>query len=72
MVPRTCQPVLFGKRKDAFIALTVRSLRREELDPWTCLSRMLRAHFGRWIVAPFCKIRDIAGSENVLRQERKG
>lgn len=63
--------VLFGEHEDLFMALLIKQLHREKLDPEIYLNRILRAHFNRGAIALFARIRDISDFDKVIREERK-
>ena len=63
--------VLFGDYEDIFMALMIKRLEKDCLDPKIYLNKMLRAHFNRGVIALFARIKDISDFHTMVKQERK-
>lgn len=62
--------VLFGEHEDLFMALMIKRLERDSLDPEKFLNRMVRAHFNRGATALFPRIQNLADVCATVSQAR--
>lgn len=62
--------VLFGDYEDIFMALMIKRLETDKLDPKIYLNKMLRAHFNRGVIALFARIKDLSDFHTMIKQER--
>ena len=62
--------VLFGEYEDMFMALMLKRLEKDKLDPQLYLNKMLRAHLNRGTIALFARINDLSDFYSMVKQER--
>ncbi len=62
--------VLFGEYEDMFMALMLKRLEKDNLDPQIYLNKMLRAHLNRGTIALFARINDLSDFYSMIKQER--
>ncbi len=63
--------VMFGEYEPLFMALMVKRLERDGLDPEKYLNPMIRAHFNRGTTALFPRIRGLADIYTMISQANK-
>lgn len=63
--------VLFGEHEPLFMALMIKRLRSDRLDPEMYLNPMVRAHFNRGTTALFPRIHGLADVYTVVSQANK-
>lgn len=60
--------VMFGEHEPLFMALLIKRLQRDKLDPEKYLNPMIRAHFNRGTTALFPRIHKLSDIYTVISQ----
>jgi len=63
--------VLFGEHERMFLALLIKRLQRDRLDPKLYLHKQLRAHLNRGAIALWPRINDLSDFYELVKEERK-
>ena len=63
--------VLFGEHEQMFMALMIKRLQRDHLDPKIYLQKQLRAHLNRGAIALWPRINDLSDFYELVKEERK-
>lgn len=63
--------VLFGEHEQMFMALMIKRLHRDRLDPKIYLQKQLRAHLNRGAIALWPRINDLSDFYELVKEERK-
>jgi len=61
--------VMFGEHEQLFMALMIKRLHQDKLDPEKYLNPMIRAHFNRGTTALFPRVHKLADIYTVVSQE---
>jgi len=63
--------VLFGEHEKMFLALMIKRLEKDRLEPETYLNKMTRAHLNRGLTALFPRINDLSDFYEMIKIERQ-
>jgi len=63
--------VLFGEHEKMFMALMIKRLQHDRLDPKLYLQKQLRAHLNRGSIALWPRINDLSDFYELVKEERK-
>ena len=63
--------VLFGEHEKMFMALMIKRLQHDRLDPKLYLHKQLRAHLNRGAIALWPRINDLSDFYELVKEERK-
>ena len=63
--------VLFGEHEKMFLALMIKRLEKDRLDPETYLNKMTRAHLNRGLTALYPRINGLSDFYEMIKIERK-
>lgn len=63
--------VLFGEHEKMFMALMIKRLKHDGLDPKIYLQKQLRAHLNRGTIALWPRINDLSDFYELVKEEQK-
>lgn len=63
--------VLFGEHEKMFMALMIKRLQHDRLDPKLYLHKQLRAHLNRGAIALWPRVNDLSDFYELVKEERK-
>ena len=63
--------VLFGEHERMFMALMIKRLQHDRLDPKIYLQKQLRAHLNRGSIALWPRINDLSDFYELVKEERR-